>query len=128
MSDSPKRLLLIDDEPQMRTFLARVAEGCGYEVRLTENAPAFEEACTSWSPDVIILDLVMPHVDGIEILRFLAGQRSKSAILIISGFDAKVLETAQRLGTAHGLSMIGTLEKQVRIAELRSILNEAMKA
>jgi CheY-like chemotaxis protein len=128
MSDSPKRLLLIDDEPQMRTFLARVAEGCGYEVRLTENAPAFEEVCTSWSPDVIILDLVMPHVDGIEILRFLAGQRSKSAILIISGFDAKVLETAQRLGTAHGLSMIGTLEKPVRIAELRSILNEAMKA
>jgi CheY-like chemotaxis protein len=128
LRNSTKRLLLIDDEAQMRTVLSRVAEGCGYEVRSTERAAGFKEACTSWSPDVIMLDLVMPYVDGIELLHFLAERGSTAAILLISGFDPTILETAQRLGMAQGLSMIGALEKPVRVAELRSVLSEAMKA
>jgi len=123
-----RRLLLIDDEPQMRTFLSRVAQGCGYEVRLTDDAAGFREACTSWSPDIVILDLVMPQVDGIELLRFLAEQASKTRILIISGFDAKVLDAAYRLGEAHGLAMIGALTKPVRVADLRTILDEVSRA
>jgi CheY-like chemotaxis protein len=125
MMDTARRLLLIDDEPQMRSFLSRVAQGCGYEVRNTDDAAGFKEAYASWSPDIVILDLVMPQVDGIELLRFLAEQASKTRILIISGFDPKVLDAAHRLGAAHGLSMIGALSKPVRVAELRTILEEA---
>jgi CheY-like chemotaxis protein len=125
VTDTARRLLLIDDEPQMLAFLSRVAQGCGYEVRHTEDAAGFKQAYKSWSPDVVILDLVMPQVDGIELLRFLAEQASKTRILIISGFDAKVLDAAYRLGAAHGLSMIGALAKPVRVAELRAILEEA---
>jgi DNA-binding response OmpR family regulator len=125
MTAPTRRLLLIDDEPQMRTFLFRVAQDCGYEVRLTDNAAGFKEACASWSPDIVILDLVMPQVDGIELLRFLAEKASKTRILIISGFDPKVLDAAYRLGAAHGLSMIGALSKPVRVAELRAILSPA---
>lgn len=109
----------------MLAFLTRVAEGCGYETRHADDAIGFKRAYASWSPDVVILDLVMPQVDGIELLRFLAEQVSKTRILIISGFDAKVLDAAYRLGAAHGLSMIGALRKPVRVAELRSILSQA---
>ena len=122
--DTARRLLLIDDEPQMRSFLSRVAQGCGYEVRNTDDAAGFKQAYSSWSPDIVILDLVMPQVDGIELLRFLAEQASKTRILIISGFDSKVLDAAHRLGAAHGLSTIGALSKPVRVAELRAILEE----
>jgi DNA-binding response OmpR family regulator len=89
-----KRLLLIDDEPQMRSFLSRVAQGCGYEVHKPDDAAGFKQACASWAPDIVILDLVMPQVDGIELLRFLAERASKTRILIISGFDSKVLDAA----------------------------------
>src|SRR5947208_8496633 len=106
----------------MRAFLSRVAQSCGYEVRLTDDAAGFKEACKSWAPDVVILDLVMPQVDGIELLRFLAEKASRTRVLIISGFDAKVLDAAHRLGAAHGLVMIGALSKPVRVAELRAVL------
>ena len=128
MTAQARRLLLIDDEPQMRTFLSRVVQGCGYEVRLTDDAAGFREACTSWSPDIVILDLVMPQVDGIELLRFLAAKANRTRVLIISGFDPKVVDAAYRLGEAHGLSMIGALAKPVRVAELRAILNQASGA
>jgi CheY-like chemotaxis protein len=124
VTGSARRLLLIDDEPQMRSFLSRIAQGCGYEVRNTDDAAGFKEAYASWAPDIVILDLVMPQVDGIELLRFLAERRSKARILIISGFDPKVLDAAHRLGAAHGLSMIGALAKPVRVAELRAILGK----
>jgi CheY-like chemotaxis protein len=42
--DTARRLLLIDDEPQMRSFLSRVAQGCGYEVRNTDDAAGFKQA------------------------------------------------------------------------------------
>jgi CheY-like chemotaxis protein len=119
-----RRLLLIDDEPQMRSFLSRVAQGCGYEVRNTDDAAGFKQVYLSWIPDIVILDLVMPQIDGIELLRFLAERASKARILIISGFDPKVLDAARRLGAAHGLSMIGALPKPVRVAELRAILEQ----
>jgi CheY-like chemotaxis protein len=120
-----RRLLLIDDEPQMRSFLSRVAQGCGYEVRNTDDAAGFKQVYLSWIPDIVILDLVMPQIDGIELLRFLAERASKARILIISGFDPKVLDAAGRLGAAHGLSMIGALSKPVRVAELRAVLEQA---
>jgi CheY-like chemotaxis protein len=109
----------------MRSFLSRVAQGCGYQVRNTDDAAGFKQAYASWAPDIVILDLVMPQVDGIELLRFLAERASETRILIISGFDPKVLDAAHRLGAAHGLAMIGALSKPVRVAELRAILEQA---
>jgi two-component system, OmpR family, KDP operon response regulator KdpE len=63
------RILVVDDEPQIRRALKTALTGHGYEVEVAENG---EEALTrlpSWQPDALVLDLVMPDVDGIEVLR-----------------------------------------------------------
>jgi hypothetical protein len=60
----------------------------------------------------------------IQVQRSGNSPKSKTRILIISGLDSKVLDAAHRLGTAHRLSMIGALSKPVRVAELRTILEE----
>jgi two-component system, OmpR family, KDP operon response regulator KdpE len=63
------RILVVDDEPQIRRALKTALAGHGYEVEVAENG---EEALTrlpSWQPDALVLDLVMPDVDGIEVLR-----------------------------------------------------------
>ena len=63
------RILVVDDEPQIRRALKTALTGHGYEVEVAENG---EEALTllpSWQPDALVLDLVMPEVDGIEELR-----------------------------------------------------------
>jgi DNA-binding response OmpR family regulator len=117
-----KRLLIVDDEPAMARLIQRIAKGCGYEVTVTHDAEDFMDALVAGEPDAIALDLSLPNVDGVELLRFLATAKCRANILIISGFDARVLETTGRLGEARGLNIAGTLMKPVRAGELRAAI------
>ena len=116
------RLLLVDDEPALADFIANVARECGYEAIVSSNDEQFRENFVADRPDIVVLDLGMPGMDGVELLRFLADENYRSPVLIISGFDRRVLESAFRLGEAHGLAMVGPLEKPVRLDNLESLL------
>ena len=74
---------------------------------------------------MVALDLGMPGMDGVELLRFLAEEGYRAPVLIISGFDRRVLERAFRLGQALGLTMAGPLEKPVRLEELEGVAQRA---
>ena len=117
------RLLLIDDEPKLADFVAAAAGGCGFAPVVTSDEAQFKREFYSSSPDMVALDLGMPGTDGVELLRFLADERFDRPVLIISGFDRRVLDSAFRLGEALGLKMAGPLEKPARLAELEAILN-----
>jgi len=121
MSD---RLLVIDDEIDFAQFVRKVAETCGYQVTTTSNPREFRQLFRDWRPTHIIIDLVMPEADGVEILRFLAGELCSASIFIMSGFDGRVVDAARRLGTERGLDIVGTLQKPLRAKEL-SLLLEA---
>jgi DNA-binding response OmpR family regulator len=118
------RLLVIDDEPALAQFVAEVASECGFDPILTRDDEAFRASVRSEDPEMVVLDLGMPGMDGVELLRFLAEQGSNAPVLIISGFDRRVLESAFRLGEALGLTMIGPLEKPVRFQELERVLTD----
>ena len=118
------RLLLIDDEPALAAFVADVARDCGFDPVLTSTDSQFREALIAERPDMIALDLGMPGMDGVELLRFLAEHDCSAPVLIISGFDRRVLESAFRLGEALGLKMAGPLEKPVRAEALEHLLTE----
>jgi DNA-binding response OmpR family regulator len=116
------QLLLIDDEPALADFVANAARECGFEPVVTSNDAMFRDEFRASRPDAVAMDLGMP-VDGIELLRFLADEDFQGPVLIISGFDRRVLESAFRLGEAQGLKMAGPLEKPVRLEELEDLLN-----
>jgi EAL domain-containing protein (putative c-di-GMP-specific phosphodiesterase class I) len=122
------RLLIIDDQQEFVTFVARVARMAGYEVRETTTPDEFRETFLSWRPTHVVLDLVVPDVDGVELLRFLADQLLKAKIIILSGMERGVLEAAGRLAEARGLEVLSTLQKPVRAAVLHTILAEAKAA
>jgi DNA-binding response OmpR family regulator len=118
------RLLLIDDEPALAAFVARAADLCGFDPIIAEQDQAFRDNFRENRPQMVALDLGMPGMDGIELLRFLAGEEYREPVLIISGFDRRVLESAFRLGEALGLQMVGPLEKPARLEQLEQILNQ----
>jgi DNA-binding response OmpR family regulator len=118
------RLLLIDDEPALADFLANAARECGFEPVVTSNDTEFRETFQLSPPEVVALDLGMPGMDGVELLRFLAEQHYPSPVLIVSGFDRRVLESAFRLGEALGLKMVGPVEKPVRLEDLENVLSQ----
>ena len=74
---------------------------------------------------MVVLDLWMPRRDGIELLRQLAARRSRARVILVSGFDERVLEAARRLATSYGLSVVGALTKPVRLAALTQLLTES---
>jgi DNA-binding response OmpR family regulator len=115
------QLLLIDDEPALADFVANAARECGFEPVVATNDKRFREEFRAVRPDVVAMDLGMP-VDGVELLRFLSDEMFEGPVLIISGFDRRVLESAFRLGEAQGLKMAGPLEKPVRLEELEDLL------
>lgn len=117
------RLLLIDDEPALGDYLAEAARECGFDPTKTSDDQRFREEFQGKRPDMVALDLGMPGMDGVELLRFLAGQDYKAPVLIISGFDRRVLESAFRLGEALGLNMVGPLSKPARLEDIETLLN-----
>lgn len=116
------RLLLIDDEPSLAEFLASAAVESGFEPVITARDDEFREAFLKQSPDMVALDLGMPGMDGVELIRFLTDQQFQGPVLIVSGFDRRVLESAFRLGEALGLTMVGPVEKPVRFEVLEQML------
>ena len=118
------RLLLIDDEPALADFLASAAQESGFDPLVTERDEEFREAFLAERPQMVALDLGMPGMDGVELLRFLAEQDYRPPVLIFSGFDRRVLESAFRLGEALGLNMAGPVEKPVRFEVLEQLLSE----
>ncbi len=117
------RLLIIDDEQDIANLVAKVARTCNYDVKCTSDAAEFKALHAEWRPTHVSLDLHMPGTDGVEIIRFLAGEKSSAQILVMSGFDAKVVESARRLGAERGLNMVGSLLKPLRVADLQKMLN-----
>ncbi len=118
------RLLMIDDEPSLADFLANAAVEAGFEPAITSQDAEFRDEFLRQRPDVVALDLGMPGMDGVELLRFLSEEDYRSPVLIVSGFDRRVLESAFRLGEALGLTMSGPIEKPIRFEALEGLLNE----
>ena len=113
------RLLVIDDEPKLGDYLANIARDTGFAPEVTTNDEGFRARFLDDRPAMVALDLGMPGMDGVELLRFLAEQEYRAPVLIVSGFDRRVLESAFRLGEALGLTMAGPIEKPMRASELR---------
>ena len=118
-----KHLLIIDDEREFGQFVKTVAEGIGYSVVVTEKASDFQKSYLEHPPSNIVLDMVMPGVDGVELINWLAQQKCTSNILVVSGFNPRYIELAENLGGAQGLSNIQTLTKPVALADLRKALS-----
>jgi EAL domain-containing protein (putative c-di-GMP-specific phosphodiesterase class I)/ActR/RegA family two-component response regulator len=118
------RLLAIDDEPDICELVAEIANELDYEVHQAHDADAVFNELSVCTPDVIILDLMMPGMDGVEWLRVLANKVRTAKICLISGSDLRVLNSARRLGSAHGLDVFAVFEKPLDVQQLRSALIE----
>src|SRR5688500_12285417 len=121
------KLLVIDDQPDLCEFISEAARGMGFESLAVTEPDAFRRAVQEFQPTVVVLDLQMPGADGIELLRYLGERGSKAQVLVASGMDQRVLSTAEQIGRAQGLSMLGALQKPILLADLEATLRRCFR-
>src|SRR6188768_2976170 len=92
-----KRVLAIDDEPAMTEWLKMVIEAEGYEVRTALIGTRGEEIFKQWRPDVVVTDLMLPDLDGVQLLRRLKEVDPSPEVIVISGQGtiARAVEAGQ---------------------------------
>jgi CheY-like chemotaxis protein len=117
-----KRLLVCDDEPDFAEFVRAVAEPMGYEVRVVTRSTRFSDTYESFGPSVVLLDMVMPEMDGTEIIRWLGDKGSGARILIVTGFNSRYADMARVIAQANGLLKVSTIAKPVGVEALRRAL------
>ncbi len=82
------RVLVVDDEPAVRDALQRALRLDGYDVELAvDGADALQQLRLA-APDAVVLDLLMPHVDGLEVCRRLRGAGNRVPVLMLTARDA----------------------------------------
>jgi CheY-like chemotaxis protein len=111
----PKRILIVDDDPVVTRLTGRALSRAGFEVLVAENGKRALGIITEQSVDLLITDLMMPEMEGLEMIRVLHKSRPLLPIVAISGaFDGQFLKVAVALGAraalAKPLSMAKLLE------------------
>jgi CheY-like chemotaxis protein len=117
-----RRLLVCDDEPAFGRFVRNVAEDMGYVVAVTASGQELMTSYEHFKPTTIILDMVMPGLDGNEIILWLAERKCSAQLIIITGFTPDYAEHAKVLAEYKGLRPVITLSKPIEVAELRAVL------
>ena len=110
-------ILIIDDDPEMRLLLTRILKGAGYAVHEARNGREGIALFHTTHPSLIITDIVMPEMEGIETIRALREASVAIPILAISGSS-----TPLYLRAAIGLGATVALAKPFRASELLSVV------
>ena len=119
--------LVVDDEELMRDFLCMAVQksGVGNVMSATCGSDALDQVESNQvAIDIIICDLQMPRMDGIEVIRHLANDGFGGGIVLVSGEDKRVLKTAENMAEVRGLNVIGSLSKPVPVHNIIALMNK----
>src|SRR5580765_2164123 len=97
MNERP-RILVVDDEPQLTRVLRTGLKSRGYDVRVAADGLAGFEAYSDWHPDLVITDLAMPNMDGLEFCRRLRAISQVPIIILSAKGEEKVKVEALDIG------------------------------
>jgi len=117
-------MLVLDDDAAVGQTIQWIAESLGFEAAFVTCGREFFEKLIQMCPDFITIDLVMPELDGVEIMRLLAERKCRARIIISSGMGTRVLDAAQRSAMEHGLSIAGVISKPISKEALRLIVGK----
>lgn len=122
MNTAPERsIFILDDEVDFREDLSEFLAGQGYRVASTGDARFFTDADMA-DHDVLLLDLAMPSIDGMEVLKHLSRRPKAPAVILLSGSGEDVIRTVADAARRDGLAVLGLLHKPFDPEDLLRLL------
>lgn len=124
MNANTPRILVVDDEPDIRRLVSEILEDEGFQVSMAENASEARALKKTWDPNLVLLDIWMPDTDGITLLKeWVAEGLRLCPVIMMSGHGSvEAAVEATRLGAYD------FLEKPLSLAKLLLIVERALEA
>ena len=119
--DRPPRVLVVEDDDAIAQVLMRSLRMEGYEVRVAPDGPVALEQAHAFLPDLVVLDLGLPGMDGLEVARELRRQSDDVPILVLTARDA-VEARVEGLDAGADDYLVKPFERQELLARLRALL------
>jgi len=114
------KVFIIDDDPSIAEMLQEFTQIMGMDATVYHQASHFFADNHNLQNSLLLLDLQMPEMDGIEVMRQLVQRQLLPNIILMSGYDSSVLHSAEQLAQEHELNVIATLTKPIKFATLQS--------
>ncbi len=119
--NTPACIALLDDDIALCDFMRKVAEKAGYRTIMVHDGRELATLLVA-QPVLLVLDLAMAHMDGIEVIRQLAAVQYPGRLVLVSGHSAAMLQSAKLLAELQGLRVAGVLTKPMRAESLLALL------
>ncbi|MFN8058020.1 MAG: response regulator [Vicinamibacterales bacterium] len=120
-------MLIVDDDPEVAAYFARVARMRGFDPSVALSAREFERVRREVRPDIIALDVVLPDVDGIELVSRLGEEECRLPLILFSGYP-EYLPMATMLAKARRLRLVSDFLKPFDAATVSLALDAAREA
>jgi CheY-like chemotaxis protein len=117
--------LIIDDEATDRRVMRWLAESCGFVVREALSLREMAAILQGWTPEVLVLDVVMPEADGIEIMSLLSSMNCRFSVLLVSACRS-ILKPGYDLGLSYGLHMLDAIAKPLDVERFKETLRRSI--
>lgn len=120
------KILLLDDDPFILHYLEdMLVEIGGMEVRCQSDGRGALRLMQDWVPDLLICDVSMPSMDGLEFLRLASQMNFHGGVALHTSVDASLRKAAEILADAHGLHVLGSYRKAMDRGDITAILERA---
>jgi DNA-binding NtrC family response regulator len=121
MSESPARILVVDDDPTFRNVLEMRLQGWGYHVKVAANADTGSRIAEGWDPDLVLSDVVMPEMSRIQLLEQLRKDRPGRPVILLTAHG-----TLEMAVDAMKLGAVDFLTKPLNYRNLEAVLAEVL--
>lgn len=122
----PHKLLVIDDQAGINAAVVRVATDLGLETMAVREPLKATEAFINFAPDLVLLDMIMPEKDGIDVLEEMMLTGLPAKLIIMSGHGEAYLRLAQGVAEFHGAAQVEVLRKPFRREDLEALLRSVL--
>lgn len=128
VSPASPRLLIVDHQQSFTGFLRLIAHRLGYQVNILADSREIAASIDAHQPDLLVLEVVMPELDGIEAIGILGQKGFDGRLILVSAHEPTYLELARKTAEANNLKVAATLTKPVRQATIEVALKATLSA
>ncbi len=122
MAEQKLTALIVDDDPDILAYQGTLLEALGFRVEHTKSVRGLAPLLKR-NPDLILIDLMLPERDGVQVLQAFASAKVSSAIVLTSAAQDRVLNAAESVARMSGLNILGYLRKPVWEEDLKRVID-----